>query len=150
MQATKLFELITQKRLSGNTQSGCTQKMSSQVKLLIIIYAFCIAQRATKQSKALFYCWYSAAEALRVLKPAGLNVCMLLTLYSLHLLFLNFRVRFCIYEGTVPYRSLGAQFSTIQANSGNGAYQHLISVKMILVVSNTQETKRWLIFLIPG
>jgi hypothetical protein len=36
---------------------------------------------------------------------------------------------------------LGAQFNTIQANSGNRAYQQLRSLKMVLVVSNTQGTK---------
>jgi hypothetical protein len=34
-----------------------------------------------------------------------------------------------------------AQFNTIQANGGNRGYQQLRSVKMILVVSNTQGTK---------
>jgi hypothetical protein len=41
-----------------------------------------------------------------------------------------------------------AQFNTIQANSGNKVYQQVRSVKMILVVSNMQETKWWLNFLL--
>jgi hypothetical protein len=42
----------------------------------------------------------------------------------------------------------GPQFNTIQANSGNRAYQQLRSLKMILVVSNTQRTEWWLNFLL--
>jgi hypothetical protein len=36
---------------------------SSQVKLLITNYAFCIVQRATAQSKTGFFCDYGVAEA---------------------------------------------------------------------------------------
>jgi hypothetical protein len=53
---------------------------------------------------------YGEAEAPRFFNPASLTVCI----FSLSLFFLfahlDFRVRFCIYEGTVPYRS-SAQMS---------------------------------------
>jgi hypothetical protein len=39
---------------------------------------------------------------------------------------------------------LEAQFNTIQANGGNRDYQQLRSVKMVLVVKNTQRTNWWL------
>jgi hypothetical protein len=47
----------------------------------------------------------NALKLLRFLKTAGLSVRTSLFLCSFHMLIWNFRVSFCTYEGTVPYRS---------------------------------------------
>jgi hypothetical protein len=64
-------------------------------------------QRATEQSKTGMFREYGVAEALPG-NQAGWSDCMYFSLSfcSLCLLIWDFRVSFCTYESTLPYRSL--------------------------------------------
>jgi hypothetical protein len=64
---------------------------------------------------------------IQLFKPAGLTVFISLSLLSFYLLFWNFRVSFCTYEGAVPYRS-SAQMSCrlmTKATSSKGDYIYI-------------------------
>jgi hypothetical protein len=84
---------------------------SSQVKLLITSYSFCIVQRATALSKTGFFRDCGVAEASPGFQ-AGWSDCVYFFSLFLFILFahLEFRVSFCTHEGTLPYRRL-AQMS---------------------------------------
>jgi hypothetical protein len=85
--------------------------LSSQAKLLITNYSFCIVQRVTAQSKTGISFDYGVTEAPPGFK-AGWSDCMYFSLSfcSFCPLIWVFRVSFCTHEGTLPFRS-SAQMS---------------------------------------